>query len=150
MFVFLCLAILCFAFVRIVCGRNQEKNDTKQSQEIREGKNEFLIYTYSGDTYVASGDTHVVSQGNKNRDLEMEMEGSLKKQEHLKDVLKKITKNMDKAANRASILTVNTEDWVYGFYSRMQPFEQTVEGKETTVLYGYLEGVYEKTDIVKN
>ena len=44
------------------------------------------------------------------RDLEMEMEGSLKKQEHLKDVLKKITKNMDKTADRALILTVNTED----------------------------------------
>lgn len=52
--------------------------------------------------------------------------------------------------DRASILTVNTEDRVYGFYSHMQPFERTVEGKETTVLYGYLEGVYEKTDIVKN
>lgn len=150
MFVFLCLAILCFGSVWIVRGRNQEKNDTKQSQEIREGKNEFLIYTYSGDTYLASGNTHVVNQGKKNRDLEMEMEGSLKKQEHLKDVLKKITKNMENAADHASVLTVNTEDRVYGFYSHRQPFKRTIEGKETTVLYGYLEGVYEKTDIVKN
>lgn len=57
------------------------------------------------------------------------------------DVLKKITDNMDKAADRASVLTVNAEDQVYVFYSHMLPFKRIVEGKETTVFYGYLEGV---------
>lgn len=64
----------------------------------------------------------MVNQGKKNRDLEMEMEGSLKKQEHLKDVLKKITKNMENAADHASVLTVTTEDRVYGFQNVVRPW----------------------------
>lgn len=61
---------------------------------------------------------------------------------HILSVLDgKITDNMDKAADRASVLTVNAEDQVYGFYSHMLPFKRIVEGKETTVFYSYLEGV---------
>ena len=44
-----CLAMVCLGFTGITYQRNQQKNDTKQSQEIHEGENEFLIYTYTGD-----------------------------------------------------------------------------------------------------
>lgn len=141
------IIVLLLAMIFCLSGCGQQNGDKKKesikNDLIRDKNARIMIHTYSGDTYLASGELNVANDNGGQGELNMELKGTLKIQNHLSDSLEKETKDMDTASGKASSLTVYTEEDVYGFYSHRQPFQINVDGEEQTVFYGYLEGSYQ-------
>lgn len=144
------MVVLLLAMIFCLSGCGQQNGDKKKTSIkndlIRDKNARIMIHTYSGDTYLASGELNVANDNGGQGELNMELKGTLKTQNHLSDSLEKETKDMDTASGKASALTVYTEGDVYGFYSHRQPFQINVDGEERTVFYGYLEGIYEEME----
>lgn len=116
--------------------------------EMPDQKIQILIHTYGNETYMAEGALNVIQNKNSGSETVMEVQGSLEKIEDM-DVDRSSIDDIKTTESAPTVLTVYTEDKIYGFYSRHELIRDTGRDGNPVIYYGYLEG-YADNEIYSN
>ncbi|WP_148408788.1 hypothetical protein [Murimonas intestini] len=120
-------------------GENMEVI-TKEVMVNTKKDTQIIIYTYSGEQYVAEGKMDVLQSGSGEAETVLELQGSIKKQDNTE---KKDMDTKKREQISPTVLTVYMDETIYGFYATHPVTVRSQMGKNIIEIYGYLEAYYD-------
>ena len=102
----------------------------------------IVIHTYAGEIYTANGAFDVLQEGEDGGETVAEIHGHMEKQE---DAQSPSSFDSVSETDDTIVLTVYTEDGIYGFYGDGNFYDSLESGIQEIEMYGYLVGYYDGT-----
>lgn len=103
------------------------------SRKRIEGRSKITIFEFSGETYIADGNLKTIQMG-KEKETVMEIQGSVRKTESEKNIIK----NMKKIANPITLIAYKDKE-VYGFHGGNGFYWKRIKGENYIYIFGFAE-----------